>query len=47
MTKKDQVINEISKRGFKAGLTTNVGDAEIMKEKIFELSRYDTNDFPQ
>lgn len=43
----DQVINEISKRGFKAGLTTNVGDAEIMKEKIFELSRYDTNDFPQ
>ena len=43
----EQVINEISKRGFKAGLTTNVGDAEIIKEKIFELSRYDTNDFPQ
>lgn len=43
----DQVINEISKRGFKAGLTTNVGDAEITKEKIFELCRYDTNDFLQ
>ena len=42
----DQVINEISKRGFRAGLTTNVGDAEISKEKIFELCRYDTNDFP-
>ena len=43
----DQVINEISKRGFIAGLTTNVGDAEISKEKIFELCRYDTNDFPR
>ena len=38
---------KISKRGFRAALTTNVGDAEISKEKIFELCRYDTNDFPQ
>ncbi|MBT6809303.1 MAG: tryptophan--tRNA ligase [Flavobacteriales bacterium] len=31
----EQVINEISKRGFKAGLTTNVGDAEILKENTY------------
>ena len=43
----DQVINEISKRGFKAGTTNMVGDAEISKECIFKLNRYDTNDFPQ
>jgi len=42
-----QVIKEISKRGFKAGLTTKVGDAEISKKSIFKLNRYDTNDFPQ
>ena len=42
-----QVIKEISNRGFKAGLTTKVGDAEISKECIFKLNRYDTNDFPQ
>ncbi len=43
----DEVIEEVSKRGFKAGLTTNVGDAEISKNTIFRLNRYDTNDFPQ
>ncbi len=43
----DKVIEEISKRGFKAGLTTNVGDAEISRDSIFRLNRYDTNDFPQ
>lgn len=43
----DIVIKEISKRGFKIGLTTNVGDAEITRESIFKLNRFDTNDFPQ
>jgi len=43
----NEVIEEISKRGFKAGLTTNVGDAVISQESIFKLNRYDTNDFPQ
>jgi len=43
----NKVIKEISNRGFKAGLTTKVGDAEISKEGIFKLNRYDTNDFPQ
>ena len=43
----DEIIEEISKRGFKVGLTTNIGDAKISKESIFKLNRYDTNDFPQ
>ena len=32
---------------FKAGLTTDVGDAILDNENAFNLRRYDTNDFPQ
>jgi peptidoglycan/xylan/chitin deacetylase (PgdA/CDA1 family) len=40
-------ITQLIKSGFKAGLTTKVGDATISKPNIFSLERYDTNDFPQ
>lgn len=43
----NKVITEISKRGFKAGLTTEVGDAELSRSQIFKLNRFDTNDFLQ
>lgn len=43
----EQVIEKIKKIGFKAGLTTIVGDATIDLENAFKLSRFDTNDFPQ
>ena len=29
------------------GLTTNVGAAELIGDNLLELSRFDTNDFPQ
>ena len=41
------VIEKISKYDFKAGLTTEVGDAILNHENAFKLKRYDTNDFPQ
>jgi len=41
------VIQNLKKRGYKAGLTVVVGDALLTKENAFKLNRYDTNDFPQ
>ena len=41
------VIEKISEYNFKAGLTTEVGDAILNHENAFKLKRYDTNDFPQ
>ncbi len=41
------VIEKLKKRGFKAGFTTEVGDAVLTKENAFLLKRFDTNDFPQ
>lgn len=43
----DKTIEELKKNGFKAGLTTEVGDAVLTKSDAFTLKRYDTNDFPQ
>ena len=43
----ENVIEEITKFGFKAGLTTEVGTAKYTRENIFKLRRFDTNDFPQ
>jgi peptidoglycan/xylan/chitin deacetylase (PgdA/CDA1 family) len=43
----ENTISTLIKYGFKAGLTTKVGDATISKSNIFSLERYDTNDFPQ
>ena len=43
----ENVIEEITKFGFKAGLTTEVGTAIFARENIFKLKRFDTNDFPQ
>jgi len=41
------VIEKAKKFGYKAGLTTEVGDAILDKKNALALSRYDTNDFPQ
>ena len=41
------VIEKILEYNFKAGLTTDVGDAILDNENAFNLRRYDTNDFPQ
>ena len=43
----DLVIKKIKELGFKAGLTTEVGDAELIQENAFRIRRYDTNDFPK
>lgn len=43
----ENIVSKLIKFGFKAGLTTKVGDAKISKSNIFSLERYDTNDFPQ
>lgn len=42
-----QTISKLKKEGFKAGLTTNLGDAILNQSNAFSLQRYDTNDFPQ
>jgi len=42
-----KVIENIKKVGYKAGLTTEIGDAILDKKNAFILNRYDTNDFPQ
>lgn len=42
-----QVISKIKEQGFQAAITTEVGDAILEKSQSFQLSRYDTNDFPQ
>ena len=41
------VVEKIKKYNFQAGLTTEVGDAELNENNRFKLKRYDTNDFPQ
>ena len=41
------VIEKLLEYNFKAGLTTDVGDAILNNENAFNLRRYDTNDFPQ
>ena len=41
------VIEKLKKAGYRAGLTTEVGDAVLDINNAFVLSRYDTNDFPQ
>ena len=43
----DRVIENVSKIGFVAGLTTDVGDAELAPSCAYTIKRYDTNDFPQ
>ncbi len=42
-----RVIDKIKNLGYKIGLTTKVGDAELNSENAFTLERFDTNDFPQ
>ena len=42
-----RVIEKIKEFNFQAGLTTEVGDAELDESNRFKLKRYDTNDFPQ
>ena len=42
-----QTISKLKKEGFKAGLTTEVGDAILDPSHSFSLQRHDTNDFPQ
>ena len=41
------IFKKISEYNFKAGITTEVGDAILNHENAFKLKRYDTNDFPQ
>ena len=43
----EQVVENVSKMGFVAGLTTDVGNAELTSNCAYTLKRYDTNDFPQ
>lgn len=43
----EEIINELKKVGFKAGLTTEVGDAFLDVTSAFSLKRFDTNDFLQ
>ncbi len=42
-----RIIEKIMVLGYKAGLTSEVGDAELDKINAYTLKRYDTNDFPQ
>jgi peptidoglycan/xylan/chitin deacetylase (PgdA/CDA1 family) len=43
----EQVVENVSKMGFVAGLTTDVGNAELESNCAYTVKRYDTNDFPQ
>ena len=43
----ENVIKQLTETGFKAAVTTEVGNAVITKENLFKLKRFDTNDFPQ
>jgi len=43
----EKIVSKIKKIGFKAGLTTKVGNAKLTKNQAFSLKRFDTNDFPQ
>ena len=40
-------ISILKKLNCIAGMTTKVGVARLSEKKLFELSRFDTNDFPQ
>ena len=40
-----RVIEIIKNQGYKAGLTTKVGDSKLTKDEAFTLMRFDTNDF--
>jgi len=42
----EEVIAELKKSGFVAGMTIDVGDVIIEKKEVFSIKRYDTNDFP-
>jgi len=42
-----QTINILKRTGCAVGLTTKPGIANLDEESAFELSRFDTNDFPQ
>ena len=41
------VIKIMEQFNFKAGMTTNPNDTNLIKNNVFTLERYDTNDFPQ
>jgi len=41
------VIEKIKDQGYRAGLTTEVGDAVLDDSEPFMLKRFDTNDFPK
>lgn len=43
----EKVIEKVKNNDFKAGFTTQVSDSNLILEKAFTISRYDTNDFPQ
>ena len=43
----DNLIKKLIVQGYKAGLTTEVGDSTLDVKDAFLLKRYDTNDFPQ
>lgn len=43
----NETVEISQKLGFKAGLTTKVGLAELDPSKMLSLSRFDTNDFPK
>lgn len=43
----DLIIKKLKERGYKVGLTTQVGDATLNEKNAFTLKRFDTNDFPQ
>jgi len=41
------IVSKIEEMGYKLAFTTNVSDTFLLKSKKFQLSRFDTNDFPQ
>jgi len=41
------IIEKIKNQGYRAGLTTEVGDSILDDSDPFRLKRYDTNDFPK
>jgi peptidoglycan/xylan/chitin deacetylase (PgdA/CDA1 family) len=43
----ENLIKKLIDQGYKAGLTTIVGDSILDMKNAFLLKRYDTNDFPQ
>jgi peptidoglycan/xylan/chitin deacetylase (PgdA/CDA1 family) len=43
----ENLIKKLTDEGYKAGLTTIVGDSTLDEKNAFLLKRFDTNDFPQ